>query len=349
MGAANLVLLLTLLGSWYCDGVASAGVNKAAASYSSYFLPVAAQYDGPPLSFGFYSQSCPQLDRIVSRAVSLYTRQFPTTPAKLLRLFFHDAFVQGADASVLLLAHDNYTDTERDAPNNFSLGSFFVIDDIKRQLEEVCPNTVSCADILAVAAVYAIAEAGGPLYPIELGRRDALVAYARSAQTFLPGATLSVDGLLQNFQTVGLGLLDVVALSGGHTIGQTHCSSIKERLYPTVDPEFKMGEQLLSFCSNQGKLKPPNFQQNTEFFMDTVTPLTFDNQYFVNLQNGQAILASDKALVQDNRTAGLVNLYATDKYAFLEQFGESLRRMGKLNVLTGTKGQIRKQCWTRNS
>jgi hypothetical protein len=57
-------------------------------------------------------------------------------------------------------------------------------------------------------------QAGGPLYPIELGRKDALTSYASSSQTFLPAFTLNVSGLLQDFHNVGLDLVDLVALSG---------------------------------------------------------------------------------------------------------------------------------------
>lgn len=56
--------------------------------------------------------------------------------------------IQGCDASVLLQGNG----TERSDPANTSLGGFSVINSAKRVLEIFCPQTVSCADILALAA-----------------------------------------------------------------------------------------------------------------------------------------------------------------------------------------------------
>lgn len=60
--------------------------------------------------------------------------------------------MQGCDGSVLL--EDTVTfQGEKNAPTNLkSLKGFDIIDRIKEKLESECPETVSCADALAIAA-----------------------------------------------------------------------------------------------------------------------------------------------------------------------------------------------------
>lgn len=59
---------------------------------------------------------------------------------------------QGCDASVLLDNSESIVSEKQAGPNKNSLRGFDVIDEIKHTLEEACPLTVSCADILALAA-----------------------------------------------------------------------------------------------------------------------------------------------------------------------------------------------------
>lgn len=61
-------------------------------------------------------------------------------------------WLQGCDASVLLDDTSTFAGEKTALPNLNSLRGFDVVDAIKSELESVCPETVSCADILATAA-----------------------------------------------------------------------------------------------------------------------------------------------------------------------------------------------------
>lgn len=97
---------------------------------------------------GFYSRSCPRAESIVRSTVQAHFRSDPTIAPGLLRMHFHDCFVHGCDASILI----NGPNTEKTAPPNRLLRGYDVIDDAKSQIEAACPGIVSCADILALAA-----------------------------------------------------------------------------------------------------------------------------------------------------------------------------------------------------
>ena len=60
--------------------------------------------------------------------------------------------MQGCDASNLLDDNSTFTGEKTAGPNNNSLRGFEVIDAAKAALENACSATVSCADILAIAA-----------------------------------------------------------------------------------------------------------------------------------------------------------------------------------------------------
>ena len=97
---------------------------------------------------GFYSSTCPRAEDIVRSTVGSHFRSNPAIAPGILRMHFHDCFVQGCDGSVLI----DGPNTEKSTPPNSGIPGYDVIDAAKAELEAACPGVVSCADILALAA-----------------------------------------------------------------------------------------------------------------------------------------------------------------------------------------------------
>lgn len=63
---------------------------------------------------------------------------------------------QGCDGSILLDDTSTLKGEKNALPNRNSVRGFEVIDDIKASIEKACPSTVSCVDILTLAAREAV-------------------------------------------------------------------------------------------------------------------------------------------------------------------------------------------------
>ncbi|XP_020531315.1 peroxidase 66 [Amborella trichopoda] len=293
------------------------------------------------LSTSYYDRTCPQVERVVSETVWNASMHDSKVPPRILRMFFHDCFITGCDASVLLDSTPK-NQAEKDAPPNVSLRSFYVIDQAKAKLETVCPRTVSCSDILTIAARDAVTLSGGPYWNMKKGRKDGKVSKASNTRG-LPGPTFNVSQLLQSFSNRGLSKKDLVILSGGHTIGFSHCSSLKTRIRnfnsshfsdPTMNPEFAV--TLRTQCP------PHNVNPNAGQLLDS-TSRKFDNNYYKRLMGGKGVFGSDQDLFTDPRTRGLVELFAKDQGAFFREFAASMIKLGEVGV-KDKDGEVRINC-----
>ncbi|XVF65914.1 hypothetical protein PTKIN_Ptkin09bG0289100 [Pterospermum kingtungense] len=289
------------------------------------------------LSPYFYNNVCPQALPTIKKIVQAAVYQERRMGASLLRLHFHDCFVNGCDGS-LLLDSTTTIDSEKNAgPNVNSARGFEVIDQIKAEVDKVCGRpVVSCADILAVAARDSVVALGGPSWKVRLGRRDSTTASKDLANTVLPSPFMDLPALINNFKNQGLNQRDLVALSGGHTIGLAQCLTFRNRTYTAknIDPAF--AKERRATCprvggdSNLAPLDP--------------TPARFDTSYFQNLVKKRGLLISDQALFDGGSTDDLVKIYSSNPQAFWEDFAKSMIKMGNIKPLTGTQGQIRVNC-----
>lgn len=237
----------------------------------------------------------------------------------------------------MLLKGDN---VERDAaPNRNSLRGFEVINAAKAKLERLCPKTVSCADITALASRDAIAIAGGPFFELPTGRFDGVTSIGAETFTGLPPPIPNLPLITQIFGRVGLSADDVVTLSGAHTIGQAHCITFVNRLNPR-DPVLnkKYAKVLAKLCP------PAGFSNTTLVNMDPTTPVRFDNKYYRNLIKGKGLFPSDQVLFTDASTRPAVVQLAGSNRVFFRKFADAMIRMGNIAPLSAAEGQVRINC-----
>nr|VDD54960.1 unnamed protein product [Brassica oleracea] len=263
------------------------------------------------LSLNYYDKSCPNFEKIVDTKVRQWTKSDPSLGPALLRLLFHDCGVTGVQR-----------------PNGRDVKS-------------------------AVAG--ARSRDGGHLsrgppdhearYPLRhLPTRRSLLA-----QRLRTSGRRDITGLLETFQSYGLNVLDLVILSGAHTIGKAYCGTIQSRLYnfnathgtdPSIDPKF--ADYLRRKCRWAAET----------VYLDVETPVVFDNQYYINLQKNMGVLTTDQELVKDPRTAPLVQAFPEQPaQMFRHQFAVSMAKLVNVGVITAEDriGEIRRVCSKSNS
>ncbi|KAM7517485.1 hypothetical protein LguiB_016447 [Lonicera macranthoides] len=300
----------------------------------------------PLLRPGFYSKTCPRAELIVRQVMKKAMIREPRSGASVMRLQFHDCFVNGCDGSLLMDDTPSMLGEKESLSNINSLRSYEVIDEVKEAIEEECPGTVSCADIIIMAARDAVSLSGGPHWEVKLGRKDSLTASQEDSNNIMPSPRANATSLIELFANFNLSIKDLVALSGSHSIGKARCFSIMFRLYnqsgsgrpdPTIEPKFR--ERLDRLC-------PLGGDENVTGDLDA-TPEVFDNQYFKDLASGRGFLNSDETLFTNMKTREFVLQFSRGECEFFNAFVEGMIKMGDLQ--SGRPGEIRRNCRVANS
>ncbi|XP_074338092.1 peroxidase 24-like [Apium graveolens] len=309
-----------------------------------FVLGVSSASGADKLTKNFYKKSCPRAETLVRDITWGRAQSDSRLGAKLLRVHYHDCFVRGCDASILLDTVGTNAAAEKDARPNLSLLGYEVIDEIKSHIEKVCPQVVSCSDILALAARDAVSfPFKKQMWDVLTGRRDGRTSLSSEVNGNIPGASSNFTTLKDLFARKKLNVNDLVVLSGAHTIGVAHCGPFSRRLYnftgkgdtdPSLDQTY--AEALKSQCPN-----PASPSITVE--MDPQSSESFDTQYFTTVKQNKGLFQSDAALITDRAAAKIVNSLVKPN-SFFSEFGKSMKNMGEIEVLIGNAGEIRQNC-----
>lgn len=154
---------------------------------------------------------------------------------------------------------------------------------------------ITYADLYQLAGVVAVEVTGGPTVDFVPGRKDSKISPKEGR---LPNAGKGAPHLRDIFYRMGLSDKDIVALSGGHTLGKAH--------------------------ADRSGFDGPWTRE----------PLRFDNSYFVELLNGESEgllkLPTDIALLDDPKFRPYVELYAKDEEAFFTDYAASHKKLSEL-------------------
>lgn len=314
----------------------------------------AALASAPPeaaLKVGFYHATCPIAEDVVLAEMRLILMEDATVAPSLLRMHYHDCFVQGCDGSIMLQSRKKGK-AERDALPNRSMRGFDAIERIKARLETVCPLTVSCADIIAIAARDAVYLSHGPWYDVETGRRDGNVTVAEYVDNDLPPPDSNIVDVKTFFSVKSLNSKDIAVLFGCHSIGTSHCGPIQKRLYnftgnmdgqdPSLDPAY--AAELRKLCPPPPR--PGDDDRKVKVPLDPGSNYTFDLSYYRHVLATGGLFQSDGSLLHDPVTRGYVEkvVKASSPDEYYADFATAMVKMGRTDVLVGDHGEIRPTC-----
>lgn len=192
-------------------------------------------------------------------------------------------------------------------------------------------NTLSFADVLALAGAAAVEASHGPNIPIKLGRIDVAQPDERyldrkiesesdrsSITTSLPSPGLDSLGLRNFFMRIGLTEEEMVALMGAHDLGR--------HVTLTGMPKDCL-RNLTRICLEEAPTLAPFI---------TKDPDTFSNTYFKTLlrwndreiEFGEAaFIPTDVALVVDEGLKKYVLMFSRDEKHFFRTFSQAYQKL----------------------
>lgn len=221
---------------------------------------------------------------------------FKTTPnmASVLRFAWHDAGT--FDAATKTGGPNGSLRFDKELAHGANTG-LAPIRDLFQAKKAEFPD-VNWADLIQAGGMAAVVYSGGPKMDCVFGRTEAQSDSECPPEGRLPDASKGADHLREVFGRMGLSDVDIVALSGGHTLGRAN--------------KHKEGDY--------------------EGFW-TKTPTLFNNEYFIVLLTkppGLLRLPTDIALVSDRKFKKVVEDFALNEDRFFAYYAIAHTKLATL-------------------
>jgi peroxidase len=83
---------------------------------------------------------------------------------------------------------------------------------------------------------------------------------------------------------------------------------------------------------------------NGAAFLDQNTSFVVDHEFYKQILLKKGIMQIDQQLALDKSTSTFVSNFATNGDKFVKRFASAMIKLGKVGVLVGKEGEIRKNC-----
>ncbi|CAL4904604.1 unnamed protein product [Urochloa decumbens] len=170
-----------------------------------------------------------------------------------------------------------------------------------------------------------------------MGRRDSMTASLDAANNDIPTPTFDLSDLTKSFSNKGLSATDMIALSGGTLLGKldVSISAVAYTVKVTLTHPLQHHSNQIVQIRLVTIISPP---------LNASTPYAFDNFYYKNLLNKKGVLHSDQQLFNGGSVDPQTTTYSSNMAKFFTDFSVAMVKMGNISPLTGSSGQIRKNC-----
>ena len=202
---------------------------------------------------------------------------------------------------------------------------------------------ITYSDLWTLAAIVAIEEMGGPMIPWKGGRTDFDASEADQARIpprgRLPDGAQGADHLRFIFNRMGFNDQEIVALSGGHSLGRCHVGRSGFEGKWVNNPTRFSNQYFRVLLANEKAWKRKTLDNGVVQFV-YVEEAIEGEESDGEVVEGLMMLPTDMSLLSDPSFRKWVETYAADKDRFFADFAAVFAKLMELGIRRDAQGNV---------